>query len=270
MSVLQAMLIGVVCAFSMLEGGWLGECKLREPVVTGCLVGLILGDVKQGLIIGAQLELIWMGTASIGPVAGLAIGPGGTIGTAIALTSGAGVEAAMMFGVPVSVLMQFFQSILDTSFSFPMHTVERLIDEGGKERQIVGIHYLYGVIQFLIYFVLTFVVMYFGNDSISVIVNNLPEWANSGLSAVALVLPALGFALLLSLLLETSLVPYFVLGFALSAYLGLPMVGVAGVAIAIAAIIYIERTYAAKNAPTLATAPAASFDFDDEEEGDEL
>ena len=41
MSALQAALIGVVAALSVLEGGWLGECKLREPVVTGFLVGLI-------------------------------------------------------------------------------------------------------------------------------------------------------------------------------------------------------------------------------------
>ena len=46
MSALQAALIGVVAALSVLEGGWLGECKLREPVVTGFLVGLILGNVK--------------------------------------------------------------------------------------------------------------------------------------------------------------------------------------------------------------------------------
>ena len=98
MSALQAALIGVVAALSVLEGGWLGECKLREPVVTGFLVGLILGNVKEGLIIGAQLELIWMGTASIGPTAGLSIGTGGTIGTAIALSTGSGIEVAMAFG----------------------------------------------------------------------------------------------------------------------------------------------------------------------------
>ncbi|GAA6291767.1 hypothetical protein F220043C3_02010 [Enterocloster asparagiformis] len=55
MSLLQAILIGCVAALTQLEGGWLGECKLREPIVTGFLVGLILGDVKQGLMIGATL-----------------------------------------------------------------------------------------------------------------------------------------------------------------------------------------------------------------------
>lgn len=56
MSLLQAILVGVVAALTQFEGGWLGECKLREPVVTGFLVGLILGDVTKGLIIGAELQ----------------------------------------------------------------------------------------------------------------------------------------------------------------------------------------------------------------------
>ena len=83
MSLLQAILIGCVAALTQLEGGWLGECKLREPIVTGFLVGLILGDVKQGLMIGATLQLMWMGATGIGPTAQLDIGTGGTIEPAL-------------------------------------------------------------------------------------------------------------------------------------------------------------------------------------------
>lgn len=267
MTALQACLVGIVAALSCatIEGGWFGECKIREPVVTGFLVGLILGDVKQGLIIGGQLELIWMGTASIGPVAGLAVGPGGTIGTAIALSTGAGVEAAMAFGVPVSVLLQFIQSLIDTGYSLPMHTVDNLIDQGGQERKIVWIHWLCGIITFAFYWLLTWAALFLGNDAISVVVNNIPEWASKGLSAVALVLPAVGYAMLLNLLLEKNLVPYFIIGFVLAAYLGVSMVGVALVAFALAFIIYIERS----NKTSVLQHKLASFtstDFDDEED----
>lgn len=41
----QAALIGLVVVATHLDSQLLGECKLREPVVTGFLVGLILGDV---------------------------------------------------------------------------------------------------------------------------------------------------------------------------------------------------------------------------------
>lgn len=34
---------------------------LHRPLVTGLVVGLILGDVKTGLLAGATLEFVWMG-----------------------------------------------------------------------------------------------------------------------------------------------------------------------------------------------------------------
>ena len=271
MTALQALLVGIICGISQIDGYWLGEGKFREPVVTGALVGLVLGNLKQGLIIGAQLELIWMGTAAIGPVAGLAVGAGGTIGTAVALSTGSGVEAAMMFGVPVSVLMQFVQSLIDTGWSIPMHKVDKLIDEGGKEKQIIWIHWLCGIVLFAMYTLLTFIALYAGNDTINAIVNGLPDWTNTGLAAVAKVLPALGFALLLKLLLTRELVPYFIIGFCLSAYLNMTLIGVTAMSIALAAIIYIERKH---GGPILAKATSdaaqSSEQDDDEEEGDEL
>ena len=96
MSLVQAILIAIIAGVSRCEGDWLGECKLREPIVTGFLVGLVLGDVKTGLIIGAELQLMWMGAVGIGPVAQLDIGIGGTIGTAVAITTGTGAETAIL------------------------------------------------------------------------------------------------------------------------------------------------------------------------------
>lgn len=242
MTLLQAILIGVVAAFSQIEGGWLGECKLREPVVTGALVGLIMGDLKQGLLIGAQLQLIFMGAAAIGPTAGLSVGPGGTIGAAIALTTNSGIEVAMTFAVPVSVLLQFINTIIDTLYSPLMHKVDNLIDEGNQERKIVGIHYMCGLIIFSVYWLLTFVALYFGNETISLIVDNIPEWVTNGLNAVAKVLPAMGFALLLNLLMEKEVIPYLIIGFALTAWLDMSMIAVATISLAIALIMYQIKT----------------------------
>ncbi len=242
MNILQAALIGIVAAISQLEGGWLGECKFREPVVTGALVGLIMGDLKQGLIIGAQLQLIFMGSAAIGPTAGLSVGPGGTIGAAIALATKSGIEVAMTFAVPVSLLMQFLQTIIDTLYSPMMHEVDKLIDIGGREKSIIGIHYLQGLIVLIVYWGLTFFALYAGNDVISKIVNNIPGWVNNGLNAVAKVLPAMGFALLLNLLMEKELIPYLMIGFALSAWLKMSMIAVATIALAIALVMYQIKT----------------------------
>lgn len=245
MTLFQALLIGIVSALTQLEGGWLGECKLREPVVTGCLVGLILGNVQQGLIIGAQLQMIWMGATGIGPTAQLDIGTGGTIGTAVALMTGTGAEVAIAFGLPVAVIMQFLNTLLLTGYSGLMNKADKLIDEL-KEKQIISIHFLCGFLTFLVYFSLTFIVMYYGNSAIEGIVATIPDWANNGLAAVSKVLPAMGFALLLNILFERDLVPYLILGFVMAAFLGMSMVSVAAVSIALAWIIYIIRSESTK------------------------
>ncbi|WP_371729414.1 PTS sugar transporter subunit IIC [Heyndrickxia coagulans] len=49
----------------------------------------------------------------------------------------------------------------------------------------------------------------------------MPDWANNGLNAVAVILPALGFALLLNILMEKTLIPFFIAGFAITAFSGL-------------------------------------------------
>ena len=152
-----------------------------------------------------------------------------------------GIEVAMAFGVPVSILMQFLQTLVDTAYSGPMHTVDKLIEEGGKDKQIIWIHWLCGILTFVMYLSLTFVALYFGNEVINVIVNNLPAWMTNGLNAVAKVLPALGFALLMNLLLEQDLIPYLIIGFALTAWLGMSMIGVAAVSVALAWIIYLLK-----------------------------
>ncbi|MEF9962336.1 MAG: PTS sugar transporter subunit IIC [Erysipelotrichaceae bacterium] len=241
MSILQALLVGCVAALTQFEGGWLGECKLREPVVTGFLVGLILGDVQKGLIIGAELQMMWMGATGIGPTAQLNIGTGGTIGTAVALMTGKGAAIAITFGLPVAVIMQFLDTLLMTGYSGLMHTVDKRIDEM-KDKSIEYFHYFCGFCTFLMYFSLTFIVMYFGNSVIQGIVDGFPAWANSGLAAVSKILPAMGFALLLNLLLEKDLIPFFILGFIITAYTELTMVAVTAIAIGIAWIVYLLKS----------------------------
>lgn len=260
MSVVQAILIALVAAVSRSEGDWLGECKLREPIVTGFLVGLILGDVKTGLMIGAALQLMWMGAVGIGPAAQLDIGIGGTIGTAIAITTNTGAETAILFGVPVAVIMQFLNTLLMSAYSGVMLRVDKKIDQLDF-KGINRCHYFCGICTFLAYFLPTFFVMYFGNSVTETIVNNIPDWMNSGLGGVAALLPCLGFALLLNIIMEKRLIPYFILGFIPAAYVGfdLTMVAIGAMAVAIAAIIFMLRS----DRPVAVAAAASDDEWED-------
>lgn len=261
----QAALIGLVVVATHLDSQLLGECKLREPVVTGFLVGLILGDVKQGLVIGAQMQLMWMGATAIGPTAGLDIGTGGTIGVAVALTTGSGVESAIMFGVPVSVVMQFVNTLLMAMFSGAMAMADKEVDKLNF-RGLAMIHWGCTILLVTLYWILTFSLMYFGSGIIDSIVNGLPEWVSNGLNGVAALLPALGFALLMKIIMNGSLWPYFILGFVPAAFVGfdMNMVGMAAVAVAIALIIFQVKSGQGQVAQPAVAAPAAGIASDDE------
>jgi len=59
-----------------------------------------------------------------------------------------------------------------------------------------------------------------------------------GMGVAAGILPAMGFAMLMRMIVNKRLIPFFVLGFALAAYLSLPVLGVAIIAVVIA----VEKT----------------------------
>ena len=67
----------------------LGTTLLSRPLVLGPLVGLVLGDMHQGIIIGASLELIFMGNIKVGAAIPPDVVTGGVLGTAFAIMSGA-------------------------------------------------------------------------------------------------------------------------------------------------------------------------------------
>jgi mannose/fructose/N-acetylgalactosamine-specific phosphotransferase system component IIC len=238
-TITQAILIGLVAALTHLDGAWLGEMKFREPIITGFLVGLILGDVTDGLVIGAALQLIWMGITGVGATPKLDIGVGGTIGVAVAITSGVGASEAILFATPVALLMQFIHTLMQSAFSAFMPLAERKIEEGNT-RAVQGIHYLCGVIEFLVYCIPSAVGMYFGTDAIKTVIDALPDWVNNGMTGVSVLLPAMGFAMLLDIILTKKLIPFLMLGFVPAAFVGhdLTLFGISVIAVAVALLIY--------------------------------
>ena len=66
--ILKALLVALVAAYGRIEQGWLGQQMIARPIWLCTLVGLLLGDVKQGIIIGGSLELIWAGVVQVGAV----------------------------------------------------------------------------------------------------------------------------------------------------------------------------------------------------------
>lgn len=214
-----------------------GLTHVHRPVVTGLVVGLILGDVKTGLITGAMLELVWMGMVPLAGAQPPNVVIGGIIGTAFAIMTQQDPKVAVGIAVPFAVAVQGAITLMFTVFSPVMHKADAYAgnaDTKGIER----INYLGMLFLGLFYAVIAFLPVYFGAELAKSVVTALPQWIIGGLSVAGGMMPAIGFAMLLKIMYKREYAPFLVIGFILATYLKLPLLAVAIVAACVAAYDY--------------------------------
>lgn len=79
--------------------------NFHRPLITGPVIGFILGDVQTGLIAGAAMELAWLGLV---PNAGSQppdVTIGAIVGTAFAIKLGITPEASIGMAIPFAMAM---------------------------------------------------------------------------------------------------------------------------------------------------------------------
>ena len=244
---MQAVLVGIVGFISQADSKLLGEWRLSQPIVMGALVGLLLGDLKTGVILGAEFQLVWMGIMGIGATPSMDVGIGSTIGTAFAITSGASLEVALTLALPVALLMQYANVLVRATITPALMHVGDACIEKGNDKAILTLQ-MVGMLVFsiLLGFIPCFLAVYFGSAAVESMVNAIPAVVMNGLTGISKLFPAYGFALLLHVTLDASLVPYLILGFVLAAYLNLNALAVSLIATAVALVIYqIKRSQSA-------------------------
>ena len=99
----QAFLIALIIFVGKADY-FVGTAMLGRPLVLGMLVGIALGDVSQGVIIGFQLELVFMGMQAIGASIPPDMIVGSVLGTAFALSTGNGIDTAVTIAMPAAIL----------------------------------------------------------------------------------------------------------------------------------------------------------------------
>lgn len=228
----QALLIGIwagIAGIDMFDG----LTHIHRPIVTGLVVGLILGDMKTGLIVGATLELVWMGMVPLAGAQPPNVVIGGIIGTSIAIIAKLDPAAAVGIAVPFAVAAQAGITLLFTVFSVLMHKA----DEYAANADMAGIdkiNYTGMAILFISYFLCAFLPIFFGADKAAVIVGAIPEPLIAGLSVAGGMMPAIGFAMLLKIMLKKEYVAFLIGGFVLVTWFNISIIGLALIGTAIA------------------------------------
>lgn len=242
----------------------IGVFHFNRPIIVGPLIGLVLGDLQTGIILGATFESIFLGVIAVGGTVPADATIGATMGTAIAILTGSTSDTAMAVAVPVSIIGVMLSQI-SKSVILPLFVTK--IDEyaqQGNKAGMVKLHWIMSFLFSLLQAITIFFAVWLGSNALSSILNQIPSFVSIGFKAAGKMLPAVGFALLLNMLFNKKLFPFFFLGFVLCIYLKLPSLAIAIIAIVIATSQYnnMQRSQVAVETYTEST----KVDFDDEED----
>lgn len=221
----------------VLTGLWTGLCitgMLTGTYLTRCLVmaagvGVILGDIETGLLMGAVGELAFLGfgVSSGGSVPPNPAGPG-IIGTVIAITmkdQGMDTGTALAYSYPFAVMIQFLITGIYTAATGILPWAERAVEQGKYRRFRLLSHstiMMFAAAGFLIGFMACY-----QTKNLEILISAIPSWLTQGLKTAGSLLPAVGFAVILNAMAGADAAPFVVIGYILSAYLHMPVIGIA-------------------------------------------
>lgn len=197
------------------------------PLINGTVVGIILGDPMTGLLAGATINLAYLGWISAGGAMPGNIGIAGVYGTAITILAGTSAELAITFAIPIGLLGVLMWQLQMTLNVFWVHRCDVNAEKGELNKVWMNAALFPQLTALLINGLPAFLLVLLGNQFLMNFVQGIPESMVNALGVASGLLPALGVGMLLNYLGNKRMIPFFVIGFFLSTYLGLGLMPIA-------------------------------------------
>lgn len=214
---MNAVIVGLVLMFTKFFDWW-GSTQLSRPIFCVSILGALLGHPKEGIMLAAQLELVFLGNVSLGGVMPTDFTLGAIFGAAFSLLLGKDLATAITLALPLAALGTLLYSGMKIVVTSLVPKFENLI----RQKNIKGFKKLW-ILQFIVfhlcYFLLGFICILAGTDAVKTFVEMIPDWIQSSMTVASTMLPALGMALLMKSLWTKEICPYYFLGFGMGAFL---------------------------------------------------
>jgi D-glucosaminate-specific PTS system IIC component len=200
---------------------------VRQPLFTAIPIGLIMGDLTQAVILGAGIQILYIGLVAAGSNLPADDSLAGLIAIPIALSAGLTVEQAIVLAVPVGIGGVFFDQLRKTMNIVFVHMADRYALTANT-RGIQLTNFLWPLLlSFPLRFPVPFFANLYGPEVVSNFLNSVPTWITHGFSVAGGLLPALGFALTMFVIGRKDLMPWFFIGYFLVQFSGIPVLGAA-------------------------------------------
>ncbi len=230
------MLLGSILVALWVTWGLIDEQTIQlqttRPIITGAVVGLILGDFKTGLIVGAMVELMFLAVVFVGTGVPPDTTMAAAIATAFAIFAGGGTEVAIAAALPIAVIGGLVSTLQYSVINVLFESWAEKLAAKADVKGITRVNKLALLGNFVLYGIPTFLAVYFGSEFVMPLVEKIPQNIIAGLGVGGGMIGAVGFAMLIQSISNKKVWPYFIVGYVCSAFLGINMLGVGVVAVA--------------------------------------
>lgn len=232
----QALLVALWVTWAIIDEQTF-QLQTTRPIITGTVVGLIMGDLPTGLIVGATVELMFLAVVFVGT----AVPPDPTLSAAIAtafacIAGSKGIDVAVATALPIALIGQVVTTLqLSVVNVFFMHLAENSAKKGNTKGVVWN--NIFPLLMNLIFYGLpAFLAVYYGADYVMPIIEAIPQKVITGIAIGGGMIGAVGFALLLTTIKAKKLWPYFLVGFMCVAFLQINLIGLGMAAIVCTAL----------------------------------
>lgn len=237
MSIISIILVILVAFLAGIEG-ILDEFQFHQPLVACTLIGLVTGNLTAGIVLGGTLQMIALGWANIGaavaPDAALA-----SVASAIILVLGgqgvAGVPAAIAIAVPLAVAGLFLTMVVRTLAVPIVHAMDKAAEDGDFRKieilQIAAIG-----MQGIRIAIPAAALLFIPAATVQGFLESMPAWLTDGMAIGGGMVVAVGYALVINMMANKEVWPFFVLGFVVAAISEITLIGLGAIGVAIALI----------------------------------
>ena len=213
-SVIQVALVFIVTFIAAIDQFSFLE-SLYQPIVTGMVIGLILGDVQTGLIVGGTYQLMTIGNMPIGGAQPPNAVVGGIMAATLAISLDLDPNAAVAMAIPFSLLGQYGVTLIFTIMSPLMSKCDQYAADANP-KGIERINYLAMALLGLIFGVVVTLFFIGGATMGQAVVDAIPAWLSGGLSAAGGMMRFVGFAILLKFMMSRDMWGFYFMGFGLA------------------------------------------------------
>ena len=189
--------------------------SLYQPIVTGPIIGAILGDVQTGLVVGGTYQLMTIGNMPIGGAQPPNAVIGGIMAAVFACTLDMDPNVAVATAIPFALLGQYGVTLFFT-LRAPMMESFRAAAVKADTKAITKLTVVSEIILGLIFAAIVTLFFVGGLTAGQAVVDAIPAWLNAGLSAAGGMMKFVGFAILLKIMMSRDMWAFFLLGFGLT------------------------------------------------------